>query len=240
MIEIIPAIDLIDGKCVRLEQGDYNHKTIYHDNPLDMAKLFEDNGIGRLHLVDLDGAKSGHVINLPVLESICSNTKLSVDFGGGIKKDSDIDAVFEAGAELVTLGSVAVKNTEKYQEWIKKYGPDKIILGADVKDKQIAISGWMEITSIDLFDFLKTHKSIGTLNILCTDISKDGMLLGTSLNLYREIKKQFPDFYLIASGGVTSMKDIISLDELGIDAVVIGKALYENKISLEEISTYMA
>jgi phosphoribosylformimino-5-aminoimidazole carboxamide ribotide isomerase len=239
MIQIIPAIDIIDGKCVRLSMGDYDQKKIYHDDPLKVALDFEEHGIKRLHLVDLDGAKENHVVNWKVLEKITSKTGLIVDFGGGIKSDTDIDIVFKSGAKMATIGSVAVKNKELFFTWLNKYGSDKIILGADVKDRKIAVAGWLEVTGLDIIDFLNEYLGKGVKQVLCTDISKDGMMQGTSFDLYKEIMDKFPEIELIASGGVTSIDEIPLLDRMNISGVIIGKAIYEGKISLADIESYI-
>ena len=235
MIEIIPAIDIIDGKCVRLSQGDYDQKKIYNENPVEVAKMFESAGIKRLHLVDLDGAKAKRVINFSVLEKIANSTSLVIDFGGGVQSDADLDLVFKAGASMVTGGSIAVKNRTVFEGWIEKYGAQKIILGADCKDHKIAISGWEESTNMDIIPFLKSYLEKGISKVVCTDISKDGMLSGTSIDLYQEILNQIPDLYLIASGGVSCAQDIIDLEKAKIPAVILGKAIYENKISLDQL-----
>lgn len=240
MIEIIPAIDLIDGKCVRLSQGDYTQKTVYNENPVEVAKMFEDAGIRRLHLVDLDGAKAHHIVNHKVLERISSQTGLIVDFGGGLKTDEDLRIAFESGATMVTGGSIAVKSPDIFTSWIRQFGPEKIILGADVHDEKIAVSGWQETTSLELLPFIQSYTSQGITKVICTDISKDGMLQGTSIELYRKILSSFPDLYLIASGGVSSMADIELLDESKIPAVITGKAIYEGRISLKDISRFIA
>ena len=240
MIEIIPAIDLIDGKCVRLSQGDYTQKTVYNENPVVVAKMFEDAGIRRLHLVDLDGAKAHHIVNHKVLERISSQTGLIVDFGGGLKTDEDLRIAFESGATMVTGGSIAVKSPDIFTSWIRQFGPEKIILGADVHDEKIAVSGWQETTSLELLPFIQSYTSQGITKVICTDISKDGMLQGTSIELYRKILSSFPDLYLIASGGVSSMADIELLDESKIPAVITGKAIYEGRISLKDISRFIA
>jgi phosphoribosylformimino-5-aminoimidazole carboxamide ribotide isomerase len=239
MITIIPAIDIIDGKCVRLSQGDYTQKKIYHEDPLEIAKKFEDHGIRRLHLVDLDGAKSKHVINIPVLEKIAAHTNLTVDYGGGIKTDDDIARVFDHGASLVTIGSIAIKDPGLFEKWIRHYGPDKIILGADVKDNKIAISGWLDVTNVDISDFLEQYLKMGIQKVLCTDISKDGMLKGAALGLYKELNENFPDMHLIASGGITTMEEIESLNNERIYGVIIGKALYEGNITLTELKEFI-
>lgn len=236
MIDIIPAIDIIDGKCVRLSQGDYDAKKVYNENPLEVAKMFEDNGLKRLHLVDLDGAKAKHIVNHKVLEQIAQNTSLIIDFGGGIQSDKDIEIAFSSGASMITGGSIAVKNKDLFLGWINKYGNDKIILGADCKDHKIAISGWQEATSVDIIPFVEEYKKQGISKIVCTDISKDGMLQGPSVELYKEILGYFPDLYLVASGGVGSYQDLLDLEEAGVPAVILGKAIYENKVSLKELS----
>lgn len=238
MIEIIPAIDIIDGKCVRLSQGDYDAKKVYNEDPLEVAKMFQDAGIKRLHLVDLDGAKAKHIVNAAVLERIASNTTLIIDFGGGVQSDKDIEIAFSCGASMVTGGSIAVKNRELFVSWLDKYGTDKIILGADCKDHKIAVSGWEESTSVDILPFLGEYKSLGIKKVVCTDISKDGMLQGPSLGLYKEILGRFPDLYLIASGGVSSFQDILDLEAAGVPAVILGKAIYENRVTLEELANY--
>jgi phosphoribosylformimino-5-aminoimidazole carboxamide ribotide isomerase len=234
-IELIPAIDIIGGKCVRLSKGDYDTQKIYNENPLEVAHQFEDNGIRRLHLVDLDGAKQGKIINYKILEKIASRTKLVIDFGGGLKTTEDLRIAFESGAKMVTGGSIAVKNPSEFESWISKYGPEKIILGSDVKDRKIAVSGWTETSETDLFDFLAGYINKGITKTICTDISKDGMLEGPSLELYKEILNEFPDLYLIASGGVSSMSDIDALQQAGVPAVIFGKAIYEGRIGMEEI-----
>ncbi|MCE1156425.1 MAG: 1-(5-phosphoribosyl)-5-[(5-phosphoribosylamino)methylideneamino]imidazole-4-carboxamide isomerase [Bacteroidales bacterium] len=240
MIEIIPAIDLIDGKCVRLSQGDYNQKTIYNENPLEVAKMFEDAGIRRLHLVDLDGAKANHIVNHRVLERIANSTDLIIDFGGGLKSDDDLRIAFESGAAMVTGGSIAVKSPEIFASWIQKYGSEKIILGADVKEENIAVTGWTETTSLELLPFIASYSNMGINKVICTDISKDGMLQGTSVALYEKILSAFPDLFLIASGGVGSVQDILLLQEKAVPAVITGKALYEGRISLKELSAFLA
>lgn len=240
MIEIIPAIDIIDGKCVRLSQGDYSEKKVYNENPLEVAKMFEDVGIRRMHLVDLDGAKAKKIINKQVLENIANNTSLIIDFGGGIQSDEDIEIAFSSGASMVTGGSIAVKNEELFSSWIAKFGSDKIILGADCKDHKIAVSGWQESTEIDIIPFIGSYKNKGINKVVCTDISKDGMLAGTSIDLYKEILKNYPDLYLIASGGVSKMQDILDLEIANVPAVILGKAIYENRITLKELADYQS
>ncbi len=235
MLTIIPAIDIIDGKCVRLSKGDYGQKKVYNENPLETAKMFESNGISRLHLVDLDGAKEKHVVNWKVLEKIAGNTSLKIDFGGGIKSDEDLKIVFENGASLATVGSVSAKDPELFNHWIEQLGADKFILGADVDEGKIAVSGWQEVTNIELDDFLKGYLDRDIKQVLCTDISKDGMLQGTSLELYQHLMKIFPDMYLIASGGITHIDELYKLTEAKVPAAIIGKAIYEGLITLEEI-----
>lgn len=239
MIKLIPAIDIIDGRCVRLTKGNYNEKTIYHENPVDLAKEFEQLGLTRLHLVDLDGAKSDHVINIDVLKAISTQTNLHVDFSGGIKSDNDIKDVFNNGANMVTIGSVAVNNPDLFNKWIQEYGSQKIILGADVKNGSIAINGWKDETKKSIYSFLEHYTSLGIINILCTDITKDGTLSGPAYNLYTEILRRFPGINLIASGGVSSNEDIIKLDKLGVKAVVFGKAYYEHKIDIKTLMQYV-
>ena len=239
MIELIPAIDIIDGKCVRLSQGDYDTKKIYNENPLEVAKEFEANGIQRLHVVDLDGAKSSHVVNYKVLDAIAGHTSLTIDFGGGIKTDEDLVITFENGAHMVTLGSVAVKKPELFKKWLHQYGAEKIILGADVKDNRISVSGWLEEGPQELMPFLTNYTQEGVSKVLCTDISRDGMLQGPSIELYKQVMQRFPTMHLIASGGVSGVDDIIRLDEAGIPAVVFGKALYEGRITMKDLKRFL-
>ena len=234
MIELIPAIDIIDGKCVRLTKGDYDQKTVY-GNPIDMAKEFERIGYNRLHVVDLDGAKSKHIVNDAVLSAITSETNLTVDFGGGIKTDEDLEKAFAAGASMVTVGSIAVTNPDLFMGWLEKYGAEKMILGADVRHGKISINGWKEDSDEDLLSFLEKYVNAGVKNVLCTEISKDGTLSGPAINLYRQVMDAYPALHLIASGGVSSKEDIIALDAAGIPAVVFGKAIYEGKINLKEL-----
>jgi len=235
MLTIIPAIDLIEGKCVRLSKGDYAQKIIYNEDPLEVALQFEDHGLKRLHLVDLDGAKASHVVNWKILEKIASKTNLIIDFGGGVKTDEDIQIVFESGAEMVTIGSIAVKDPELFFNWLTAYGAEKIILGADVNDKNIAVTGWLETTELNVFDFLDNFLKKGVKHVLCTDISKDGMLEGTSLDLYKEIMNRCADISLIASGGITQIDEIYKLNEIGVSGAIIGKAIYEGRITLTEL-----
>ncbi|MBL7936984.1 MAG: 1-(5-phosphoribosyl)-5-[(5-phosphoribosylamino)methylideneamino]imidazole-4-carboxamide isomerase [Bacteroidia bacterium] len=233
--EIIPAIDIIDGKCVRLTQGDYSQKTIYNENPLEVALEFESIGITRLHLVDLDGAKLGKVVNYKVLEKIASKTKLSIDFGGGIKTDDDIETVFNYGADLATIGSIAVKNKELFFSWIKKYGAEKIFLGADVKNEKIAIGGWLETTNVSIYDFIEENLNEGIKHLFCTDISKDGLLQGPSIDLYKKMIGKFPELNLTASGGVSQLSDLVELKQIGCSGAIVGKAIYEGRISMNEL-----
>ncbi|MBA3663014.1 MAG: 1-(5-phosphoribosyl)-5-[(5-phosphoribosylamino)methylideneamino]imidazole-4-carboxamide isomerase [Bacteroidetes bacterium] len=237
--QIIPAIDVIGGKCVRLSQGDYNHKTVYDQAPLEVAIELEDNGITRLHLVDLDGAKKGEPVNLKVLETIANKTKLIIDFGGGLKTEENSESAFNAGAAIIVVGSLAVKNPILFLEWLDKYGPAKVLLGADVKEEMIAIAGWTETTQTNVLDFLKTNISKGLTQAFCTDISKDGMLQGPSLELYKKILTASPELNLIASGGVTTITDIYSLQEAGCCGAIIGKALYEKRITFSELKKFV-
>lgn len=239
MLDIIPAIDIIDGKCVRLSRGDYSQKKIYNEDPLEVALEFQEYGIKRLHLVDLDGAKESHVVNWKVLEQISSRTNLIIDFGGGIKSDEDIEIIFNNGAKMATIGSIAVKNRNLFFEWVDKFGPEKIILGADVNQKKIAISGWLEITELNIFDFLDDYLRNGVKKVLCTDISRDGMLNGTSVDLYEEISNKFSNIELIASGGVTSINEIDVLQKMNVSGVIIGKAIYEGKIKLDDLKRFL-
>lgn len=235
MIELIPAIDIIDGKCVRLSEGDYDRKKVYSESPAEVAHLFEAIGYRRLHVVDLDGAKSRHIVNDNVLREIASSTSLKVDFGGGIKTEEDIEKAFTAGASMVTIGSIAVSQPDMLIGWIEKYGADRIILGADVRDGKISINGWKEDSSKDLLPFLKFYVDKGITQVLCTDISKDGMLAGPATNLYKQVMEAFPTLHLIASGGVASIDDIKQLNKDGIPAVVFGKAIYEGRINMKEL-----
>ncbi|MCK5135075.1 MAG: 1-(5-phosphoribosyl)-5-[(5-phosphoribosylamino)methylideneamino]imidazole-4-carboxamide isomerase [Bacteroidales bacterium] len=238
MIEIIPAIDIIEGKCVRLTQGDYQRKQEYGD-PLEMAMMFEDHGIKRIHLVDLDGAREKRVVNYRVLEQIATRTGLVIDVGGGLRSDDDVRVMFESGAHMITGGSIAVKDRPVFMGWLKRYGPGKIILGADFREEKIAVSGWYEETSLDLMDFLTEYSKLGIEKAICTDIARDGMLEGPSLEVYIRIKKEQGTLYLIASGGISDMKDIEKLDKSGIDGVIVGKAIYEKKISLKTLEVYV-
>lgn len=239
MIELVPAIDMIEGKCVRLTQGDYDTQKIYNESPLEVAKQFQDAGVTRLHMVDLDGAKAGHIVNYRILEKVASHTDLSIDFGGGLKSDDDLHIAFDCGAQMVTGGSIAVKNPDLFLSWITRYGSERIILGADAKEKKIAISGWKEGTAIDLIPFIKDYQSKGISKVICTDIARDGMLQGPAVKLYQEMQQEMPGLYVIASGGVSSMGDIERLEEANIPAVIFGKAIYEGRISLKEIETFI-
>ena len=235
-IELIPAIDIINGQCVRLTKGDYNQKKVYNDNPVEVAKHFEELGFKRLHVVDLDGAKSKHIVNDGVLKEITKATNLVVDFGGGIKTKDDIEKAFEAGASMVTVGSVAVTNRQLFLDWIEIYGAERLILGADVRNGKISINGWKEDSSEELLPFLKHYVDKGIKNVLCTEISKDGTLQGPAIDLYKDIMKAYPDMHLIASGGVSSNDDITDLNNAGIPAVVFGKAFYEGKIDIKSLA----
>jgi phosphoribosylformimino-5-aminoimidazole carboxamide ribotide isomerase len=240
-MRIIPAIDLIDAQCVRLSKGDYDTKKIYNENPLEVAKAYEDHGIEYLHLVDLDGAKSSRIINYNVLEQIATKTNLKVDFGGGLKSDEDLKIAFESGAHQITGGSIAVKDADKFKQWLVHYGSDKIILGADAKDEKVAISGWLEESKEELLPFIKNYIAQGISYIICTDISKDGMLEGPSFDLYEKIllDNQNTTIKLIASGGISSFDELPKLKALGCEGTIIGKAIYENKISLKQLEAFI-
>ena len=237
-MQIIPAIDIIEGKCVRLTEGDYAQKKIYNEDPLEVAKAFEGIGLMRLHLVDLDGAKAGQVVNWKVLEKIANNTELKIDFGGGIKTEATLKTVLDTGASYATIGSLAVKNELLFQEWIARLGAKVFMLGADVLEEKIAIGGWLEKTEISVFDFMKSYIDKGVKQIFCTDIKKDGKLQGPSIELYQKIIEQFPALHLIASGGVSSLDDLIELEEIGCSAAIVGKAIYENKITISELANF--
>jgi len=234
-MELIPAIDIIEGRCVRLTQGDYATKKVYNDEPLEIAKMFEGCGLKRLHIVDLDGAREGKIINYKVLNQIVSKTSFVVDFGGGLKSDQDVEIAFENGAQMITGGSIAIKAPNLFKAWISRYGTERIILGADAKDEKIAINGWQETTTIALLPFIEEYLMCGIQKVICTDIGRDGMLQGPSTELYIKIRKAFPDIYLIASGGVGSIKDIELLSNAGIPAVIFGKAFYEGRMTLKEL-----
>lgn len=237
-MKIIPAIDLIDGKCVRLTQGNFSQKKQYNEHPLEVAKAFEDAGIEHLHLVDLDGARQKKIVNHKVLETIATKTRLKVDFGGGIQSDEDIKLAFECGAAQITGGSIAVKNPELFESWLLSYGSEKIILGADTKEGFIAVSGWQETSQLSVMDLLKKYTSKGALYSICTDVAKDGLLMGPSFDLYAEILNHFPELRLIASGGVTTLNDLRQLREAGLYGAIVGKAFYEGRITLEELSRF--
>ena len=239
-MRIIPAIDIIEGKCVRLSKGDYSTKKIYSEDPLDMAKRFEDHGIKYLHLVDLDGAKSKHIVNHKVLENIATNTSLQIDFGGGLKTDDDLRIAFESGAKQITGGSIAVKNPKTFTSWINTYGADKIILGADAMDEKIAVSGWLEESDKALIPFINEYQNKGIAYVICTDISKDGMLEGPAFNLYKRILNETEnDLKLIASGGISTFDELPKLAEIGCEGTIIGKAIYENRISLKQLESFI-
>jgi phosphoribosylformimino-5-aminoimidazole carboxamide ribotide isomerase len=238
-MDIIPAIDLIDGKCVRLSQGDYASKKVYSQHPLEVAKRFEDHGIKRLHLVDLDGAKAHHIVNHRVLETLSTHTRLVIDFGGGLKTDDDLRIAFECGAKMITGGSIAVKSPEVFESWISKFGAERILLGADVKEENIAVTGWTEDTDLKLLPFLEGYTTKGITKVICTDIGKDGMLQGPSVELYKKILQAFPDLYLVASGGVSSIRDLEILSEAGLPAVIFGKAIYEGRIALKDLTPFL-
>ncbi len=238
-MRLIPAIDIIDGKCVRLSKGDYSTKKVYNENPLEVAKEFENHGIEYLHLVDLDGAKSKHIVNHKVLEQIAANTNLKIDFGGGLKSDEDLHIAFESGASQITGGSIAVKDPGIFYGWLKKYGTKNIILGADANNEKIAVNGWQEESNEELIPFILNYQSKGITYVICTDISKDGMLQGPSFDLYRKILEKVPKLKLIASGGISCFEELPILAELGCEGTIIGKAIYENRISLKQLEHYI-
>ncbi len=235
-MRIIPAIDIIEGKCVRLTKGQYDTKKVYNEHPLEVAKAFEDHGIEYLHLVDLDGAKSQHIVNYKILESIASKTSLKIDFGGGLKSDKDLKIAFESGAEQITGGSIAVKEPLVFESWLKHYGKDKIILGADCNNEKIAVSGWQEDSDLEVLPFIKDYQVKGISYVICTDISKDGMLEGPAIELYQSILKQNPNLNLIASGGVSSIEDLKELQSNGCEGAILGKAIYEHRVNLKDLS----
>ena len=235
-MEIVPAIDIIDGKCVRLSKGDYNAQKTYSDSPLDVALRFQDAGIRRLHLVDLDGARSKHIVNYPVLEAITAHTDLTVDFGGGIKSTSDLDTALGCGAAMVTVGSTAVTDPDLMMRWIEDFGQEHIILGADARDGKISVNGWKEDSVLTLSDFIRDYMKKGITQVLCTDINRDGMLQGPAVELYRSLLKEFPGIKLIASGGVSSVQDLMDLKEAGLPAAIVGKAYYEGRITIDQLS----
>lgn len=238
-MKIIPAIDLIEGKCVRLSKGDYATQKTYNENPLEVAKAFEDHGIKYLHLVDLDGAKSEHIVNYNVLETIAAKTGLKIDFGGGLKSDEDLRIAFESGANQITGGSIAVKKPKVFEQWITQYGNEKIILGADVQNKRIAINGWLETSDYPLYDFIQNYQSKGIQYVICTDISKDGMLEGPAFELYEDLLQKQPQIKLIASGGISTFEELPKLANLGCEGTIIGKAIYENKIALKDLEQFI-
>ena len=238
-MRIIPAIDIIDGQCVRLSKGDYNTKKVYNENPLEIAKQFEAHGIEYLHLVDLDGAKASHIVNHKVLEEIATKTSLKIDFGGGLKTDEDLKIAFESGASQITGGSIAVKNADVFKSWIAKFGADKIILGADANNEKIAVSGWLEESDEDLIPFIQGYQKEGIQYVICTDIAKDGMLQGPSFDLYEKILKDCPNVKLIASGGISTFDELPRLKDLGCEGTIVGKAIYENRISLKQLENFI-
>lgn len=238
-MRIIPAIDIIDGKCVRLSKGDYSTKIIYNENPLEVAKSFENHGIEYLHLVDLDGAKSSEIVNYKIIEQIASKTNLKIDFGGGLKSDLDVKIAFESGATQITGGSIAIKNSELFEEWIAYYGSEKVILGADALNEKVAVSGWLENSNVDLIPFIKGYQNKGIQYVICTDISKDGMLEGPSFELYSRILSEISEIKLIASGGISTFEELPKLVEMGCEGTIIGKAIYEGRITLKQIENYI-
>jgi phosphoribosylformimino-5-aminoimidazole carboxamide ribotide isomerase len=238
-MQVIPAIDIIDGKCVRLTKGDFSQKTIYNESPLEVAKQFEGAGLERLHLVDLDGARNGAVKNWNILEAVAGKTSLVIDFGGGIKTRKDVQIVFDCGAALATAGSIAVKNENEFAGWLLEFGADKFLLGADVKNEKITVDGWQANTDVDIFVFIQKYIENGIKQLFCTDVSKDGLLEGPSIDLYKKIIQKFPDLHFIASGGVSSLDDIYKLQEIGCKGAIIGKAIYENKISLSDLKNFV-
>lgn len=240
MIEIIPAIDIMNGQCVRLSQGNFQDKTVYAGSPLEIAKAYEAIGIKRLHLVDLDGAKAGSIKNLATLQAVAAGTSLIIDYGGGIRTDNDVASVLDAGAIMINVSSIAIKQPTVFTGWIQQYGADKILLGADVKNERIAVSGWAEHTDVRLFDFIQQHTDKGISNFFCTDIQQDGMLAGPSLDLFSRIVTAFPGICFIASGGVSKLYDIVALEAAGCKGVIVGKALYEGRITLHELQTYIS
>ena len=238
-MRIIPAIDIIDGKCVRLSKGDYSTKIIYNENPLEVAKSFENHGIEYLHLVDLDGAKSSAIVNYKIIEQIASKTNLKIDFGGGLKSDLDVKIAFESGATQITGGSIAIKNSELFEEWITFYGSEKVILGADALNEKVVVSGWLENSNVDLIPFIKGYQNKGIQYVICTDISKDGMLEGPSFELYSRILAEIPTIKLIASGGISTFEELPKLAEMGCEGTIVGKAIYEGRITLKQIENYI-
>ncbi|WP_020532017.1 HisA/HisF-related TIM barrel protein [Flexithrix dorotheae] len=240
MIDIIPSLSVIGGKCVRLSQGDYKNKTVYDESPIDIAKKFEDNGITKIHLIDLEGAKAGRVINYDILELICGHTNLEVNFGGGINTDGDINKVFEYGAKMITVGSLAIKNKNLFTSWLISYGRQKVVLSADALDRKIQIKGWQKKTDIDLLDHIEYYFERSIQYVKCSDVSRDGLLQGSSIDIYKDILKKFPELKLFASGGVSSLDEIKALEEVGVHGVIVGKAIYEEQITLSEIHQFFA
>ena len=238
-MRLIPAIDIIEGKCVRLSKGDYNTKKVYNENPLEVAKSFEAHGIEYLHLVDLDGAKSKHIVNHKILETIASKTNLNIDFGGGLKTDKDLEIAFECGAKQITGGSIAVKDPETFKSWLEKFGSEKIILGADANNEKVAVGGWLEESEKELIPFISTYQKEGVKYVICTDISKDGMLQGPAFDLYDRILRENPEINLIASGGISKFDELLELSDLGCEGTIIGKAIYEGRISLKQLENYI-
>jgi phosphoribosylformimino-5-aminoimidazole carboxamide ribotide isomerase len=238
-MEIIPAIDIIDGQCIRLKKGDFSEKTIYYDDPVEVATMFHNQGFERLHLVDLDGAKAGNVVNYSVLEKIFNKTGLVIDFGGGIRTDADVEMAFQSGAAMITAGSIAVKDPTSVIRWIKKYSPEKIILGADVNKGKISVNAWKTETVNEIFGFIDGYRNMGIQKVICTDISMDGMMQGPAYELYKQLRLQFKDIYLIASGGIASLSDIDGLIEIGIDGVIIGRAIYEQTIVFKDLQKFI-
>jgi len=239
MIKVIPAIDIIDGRCVRLKKGNFTEQTIYYDDPLDIAMIFHDHGLKRLHLVDLDGARAGRIINYRILEKITEKTGMVIDFGGGLKQDDDIEIAFRSGAAMITAGTIAVKDPLTVERWLMKYGPERIILGADFNDGKIAVNAWQDQTGYDVFQYISQYRATGIRNVICTDISRDGMMQGPSFDLYRQLRIQFGDIGLIASGGITTSSDLDELDCIGMDGAIIGRALYEQTIKFEDLNKYL-
>ncbi len=238
-MRIIPAIDIINGKCVRLSKGDYATEKVYNENPLEVAKMFEAHGLQHLHLVDLDGAKASHIVNYKVLETIASNTNLSIDFGGGLKSDEDLRIAFESGANQITGGSIAVKNPEIFKNWLQKFGADKIILGADANNEKVAVGGWLEESDKELIPFIQSYEKEGVSYFICTDISKDGMLQGPSFDLYQKILNETTNIKLIASGGISTFEELPRLAEMGCEGTIVGKAIYEHKISMKQLENFI-
>ncbi|KPK84123.1 MAG: 1-(5-phosphoribosyl)-5-[(5-phosphoribosylamino)methylideneamino] imidazole-4-carboxamide isomerase [Bacteroides sp. SM23_62_1] len=239
MIEIIPSIDILDGRCVRLERGDFRRQTIFYDDPLEMALFIHDHGLKRLHLVDLDGAKKGKIVNHSILEKISGKTGLIIDFGGGIKQDSDVEIAFRSGATMITVGTVAARDPARVVRWLQLYGPEKIILGADVRNGKITVNAWRDLTVYDIFDFINQYKMAGIHHVMCTDINRDGMMQGPSINLYRQLRSRFNDIRLIASGGIAVLSDIENLDKIGMDGAIIGRALYEQTITFDDLKKFL-